>query len=236
MDRQINFKLDYQRLKFIDFHTHSQIQSLGEVLEVVSIHPNKFKQANFYTIGYHPWWTMSILDDVQLDIIKQHYVRHQNCLGLGEFGLDKLKGSHLDIQEEIVIQQVLLANELNAPVVLHCVRAFDRLLHLAKIYQKTPWVVHGFVRNRTLAKQVVDAGIYLSVAPHQAMTATMIEMLGYLPLDRMFLETDSDFTQTIQQRYAIFATIKGLEMSELQVILLENFKIFFSEKWQYHIG
>ena len=236
MDRQIISKLDIQQLKFIDFHTHSQIQDGDDVLEVVSIHPDKYKHATYYTIGYHPWWTLNILDDTQINIMRMHYLQNANCLGLGEFGLDKIKGNNLDVQEEIVIQQLLLANELNAPVVLHCVRAFDRLLRLAKNYKQTPWVVHGFVRNKTLAQQVIDAGIYLSIAPHNQMTATMQEMLAYLPEDRMFLETDSDFTLTIQQRYAIFADIKGLEISTIQTVLFENFKKFFSEKWQYHIG
>ena len=36
----------------------------NEIIEVISLHPDKIKDKKYYTIGYHPWWT---LDKLSLD-------------------------------------------------------------------------------------------------------------------------------------------------------------------------
>ena len=221
---------------FIDFHNHSQWHQDNEVLEIVSIHGDQQKDAKFYTYGYHPWWTLGKLTQDELAIMKSKYLSDNACLGLGEFGLDNLKGASIEQQESIFIQQLEVANETNAPVVIHCVRAFDRLLRIRKEYGKTDWVIHGFVRNKILAKQVLDAGIYISVAPHLENVQTFTETLRYLPLERLFLETDSDFSLKIQARYAIFAALRNLDVSVLKTIIFNNFAKFYQGKWKHHDG
>ncbi len=220
---------------YIDFHNHSKWHDDG-VIEVVSIHGNQEKKLKYYTIGYHPWWTDIKLHKDQLDLIRQKYIEDKFCLGIGEFGLDKLKGSDLNHQEEIAIQQIMLANELKAPVIIHCVRAYDRLIKLKKNYGQTPWVIHGYMRNKILASQVLDAGISLSVAPYMNMKSTFIDMLQFIPLDRLFLETDSDFNLNIIERYRIFATLRKMGLEPLKTQLYQNFVTFYKDKWKYHSG
>jgi TatD DNase family protein len=219
----------------IDFHTHSQREQ-NDIVEVVSVHPNKNKDKNYYTIGYHPWWTPEILNTAELEVLKNAYKNDPFCLGLGEFGLDNLKGAPIDMQEAIFEQQLTIANEVNAPVIIHCVRAFDRLLRMKHNLGQTSWAVHGYVRNKTLAKQILDKGIYLSVAPHGQMNAVFEEMLKYVPLDRIFIETDSETSFNISQRYCIFAALRNLPVAKIQEQLYTNFITFYSSKWKYHIG
>lgn len=214
----------------IDFHTHSKREK-DDILEVVSIHPNRKKPCNWYTIGYHPWWIGGQLSDEELDVLKDKLENDEYCLGLGECGLDKLKGVSLQAQEIAFIQQIELANELNAPVIVHCVRVYDTLLKLHKKYAKTPWVVHGYRRNKTLAKSILDKGIYLSVAPSDYMQPTFIEMLEQLPMTQFFIETDSDTSMKISDRYKLLASIKKLDICELEEQILTNFKTFFG--WKY---
>ena len=221
---------------FIDFHNHSQWHEDNEVLEIVSIHGDQQKDAKFYSYGYHPWWTMENLTQFQLEVMRQKYLTDPACLGLGEFGLDNLKGISVENQEAIFIQQLEIANEVNAPVVIHCVRAFDRLLRIRKEYGKTDWVIHGFVRNKILAKQVLDAGIYISLAPHLENNTTFNETLKFLPLERIFLETDSDFSLQIQSRYAIFAALRNVDVSVLKTIIYNNFAKFYQGKWKHQDG
>lgn len=220
---------------YIDFHNHSMWNG-GDTIEVVSIHGAQQKECRYFTIGHHPWWAVDVLPIDSLALMESAYMEDKRCLGLGEFGLDSLKGVALDIQEEIFIQQITLANALNAPVVIHCVRAFDRMLRLRKRYGRTPWVVHGFVRNKILAGQILDAGMSLSVAPHSRMTPVFVEMLQFLPIDAVFLETDSDFSMNIIDRYAIFATLKGMDVDLLKAQMYHNFTKFYKEKWKYHVG
>lgn len=220
---------------YIDFHTHSEWNG-DDTLEVVSIDCNKMKQAKYYTIGYHPWWISGKLSVEQILILQNTYMNDPRCLGIGECGLEILKGMPIGVQEDVFLQQIDIANALNAPMVIHCVRAFDRVLHMKKTYGKTPWVIHGFVRNKILAKQVLDTGCYLSVAPSQKMAPTFYETLAYLPSDRFFIETDSDFSLDIKKRYAILAKLRNCKTDQLKDTIFSNFAKFYSEKWKYHTG
>ncbi len=223
------------QVPYIDFHNHG-IWHASDVIEIVSVHGDQEKKKRFYTIGFHPWWTNQPLSTEQLLLIEDCYVNDIYCLGIGEFGLDKLKGVELDIQAEIMEQHLQIASKHKAPIVLHCVRSFERALNLRKKYDNIPWVVHGFVRNKQLAQQVLDAGLFLSLAPHHRLNSVFEEMLKYVPIDRIFLETDSEFSVNIQDRYRIFAALKQKPVEEIKEIIFNNFRIFYANKWKYLNG
>jgi TatD DNase family protein len=220
----------------IDFHTH-RLRESDAIIEVVSLHGDQAdRPIRHFTRGYHPWWTNTLLTDDQLTILSSAFLADPLCLAIGECGLDKLQGVDLDLQEAIFVQQIQLANILDAPIIVHCVRSFDRILKLKKQYGKTPWVIHGFVRNKILANQALDAGLYLSIAPHDKVSIPFHETLISVPLDKIFLETDSDDTFDITARYRIFAGLRSITMSTLEDQLFQNFKTFFASKWQHHNG
>lgn len=214
----------------IDFHTHSKRET-DDILEVVSIHHQQQKTCDWYTVGFHPWWVEGVLSDAELDFLKAKLEGDASCLALGECGLDKLKGVDLQMQEAIFIQQIELANALNAPVIVHCVRSYDTLLKLHRRLAKTPWAIHGYRRHWILAKSILEQGIYLSVAPSEKMADSFVETLKNLPLDRFFIETDSDTSMNIRQRYDLFATIRKIKIENLEKQLFFNFKTFF--EWKY---
>jgi TatD DNase family protein len=220
---------------YIDHHTHSK-RCIDSTIEVISLHDNQQKEKLYFTKGFHPWWTETLLSVEQLNSLSQAYNNQNNCLAIGECGLDNLKGAKLDLQEQIFLQQVAVANECNAPVVVHCVRAYDRIIRLRKEYGNTDWVVHGFVRNAVLAEQLLNAGFHLSLAPYEGMKDSFIETINYVPLDRIFIETDSSTMHNISERYAIFAALRCLEIEELKEIIFENFKRFYEKKWKYLNG
>lgn len=220
---------------YIDFHTHRSIYD-DKHIEVVSLHGDQNKYCKFYTVGFHPWFTKERLDNDSLQFISNKYTNDSHCLALGEFGLDALKGASLELQEEIFLQQIIIANTCNAPGIIHCVRAFDRLLRIRQKWGSTPWAVHGFVRNKILASQVLDAGIHISVAPQRVMSDNFIETLKYIPLENMFIESDSDPKILLAERYSILAELKKISVRDLKEILYNNFSNFFINKWKYHIG
>lgn len=223
-------------LPYLDFHTHRMLFKDAEVLEIISIHPGRNRDAMLFTMGYHPWWTEQRLSDKAMICLSDAWQQSTDCLALGECGLDSLKGPDLQQQEVIFRQQVELANKLQSPVIIHCVRSFDRLLRIKRELGQTPWAVHGFVRNKVLAGQLLDQGIYLSVAPHANMHVRMQEMLAYIPIDRLFLESDSDYSLSILERYRIFAQLRTMPEEELKVRLLRNAKTFFGSRWKHPIG
>jgi TatD DNase family protein len=119
---------------------------------------------------------------------------------------------------------------MNVPLIIHCVRQYDQVLALRKKLGHTEWVIHGYRRNKLLAKSLLDQGIKLSVAPFKGMNTAFEECLRYLPLDAFFLETDSDYSHSISERYSIMAELKKINTFDLQNQMIDNFTTFF--KWK----
>ena len=215
---------------YIDFHTHKPIYSNDkEVIEIISAHKSVKYENEFYTIGHHPWWTEKALTETEINNLKQN-LQNKFCLGIGECGLDKLKRASKEIQEEAFYQQIQVANESEVPLIIHCVRQYDQILRFKKLYGKTPWVIHGFRRNQQLAKSLLDQAIQMSVSPFENMNQSFKEMLEYLPLNDFFIETDSDYSLNIKERYAIMASLKKVNEEHLQELMVQNFTKFF--KWK----
>jgi TatD DNase family protein len=124
----------------------------------------------------------------------------------------------------------MLANKHNVPLIVHCVRQYDQVLNFKKKYGKTPWVIHGFRRNQQLAKSLIDQGIMLSVSPFERMNDSLIEMLQFLPSDSYFLETDSEYSLTIMERYQLMAELKRVDLEVLKTQMKLNFDGFFGWK------
>ncbi len=217
-------------INYLDFHTHSIRRDQDNIEEIVSLHRVKDRTVNKYTIGYHPWWSESLLDEAQLDVIKLKFSNDPNCIAIGEFGLDKLKGPDLKIQEQIVRQHLNLAQELSAPVIIHCVRAYHLLLDIKKDYDNIPtWVIHGYNRHQTLAKELMNKGFLLSVCPTKMSKPTFIETIQYLPTNKFFLETDSHPYISIEEVYEMTSNIKNVTIEKLSHHMFDNLSFNFSK-------
>lgn len=216
---------------YIDFHTHKPLYSTDpNVFEVISTHKNVKYENEYFTVGHHPWWTNEVLSEADLQNIET-LLANKYCLGIGECGLDKLKGAPKETQEEVFYQHIMLANKNNVPLIVHCVRQYDQVLNFKIKYGKTPWVIHGFRRNQQLAKSLIDQGIMLSVSPLRQMNESFVEMLQFLPANCYFLETDSEYSLTIMERYQLITDLKKLDLEELKTQMKVNFEEFFGWKF-----
>lgn len=215
--------------KYVDFHCHSQSE-LTEAIEIVSVHPGQDKIGQFLTYGYHPWWSPTKLSAEQINTLRDH-LSASNVVALGECGLDKHINTPFDIQLYNFECQIALANELNLPVIIHCVRQYEQILAVHQNSAKTQWVIHGYKRHGVLAKTILDAGIMLSLAPFDLMGQSYKDVLQMAPLDRIFIETDSDRRSTIEDRYTIFAREKQLDVLQLKQELFANCTQLFNSNW-----
>ena len=70
----------------------------------------------------------------------------------------------------------------------------------------------------------------MSVSPFENMNQSFKEMLEYIPLNGLFIETDSDYSLNIKERYTIMASLKKVDEIHLQDLMVQNFTTFF--KWK----
>ncbi|MFT7031446.1 MAG: TatD DNase family protein [Nonlabens sp.] len=212
--------------KFLDFHTHSMRHSESvDVMEIVSIHPGKDREYQYFTVGLHPWWTVNTVSTDQKAMFAS-LLPLPNCLAMGEMGLDQLKGPTLDVQMDVLRSQLVIAQGLNKPVIIHCVRAFDQLIKIKREFPDIKkWCVHGYGRHSILAKQLIDQGFYLSLMPSKP--DKYVDWFASLPLDKLFLETDSMPDTTILDVYNDVSALTGISVDELKRQMNSNAREFF---------
>lgn len=174
--------------KYSDIHSHDLSQALtGRT--VVNITPDDtMLPGGTYSVGIHPWSTDR---PVSLGTLRRlvAMAHDPRVVAIGEAGFDRLRGGDIASQTSFFRFQARLAARLDKPLIIHCVRAYDLLLAEAKRFQPAQgmWIVHGFNRNEALARQLLDAGIDLS------MPAERLNSPRYasLPPTRLHPETDS---------------------------------------------
>ncbi|MDQ1165962.1 TatD family hydrolase [Flavobacterium sp. SORGH_AS_0622] len=213
-------------MEYFNFHTH-QFTNQADVLELVNQYPKEFDASiAFYSMGIHPWYIEENRIDADLKIIEEK-LQTENCLAIGECGLDKRIDIPLDLQISVFEQQLALAEKFKKPVVIHCVAAFQEVIEIRKRLKITvPMIIHGFSKNKQVAEQLITAGFYLSFGKYLLKNPDLKAVFQSVPNDRFFLETDT-MEETIQQVYQLASEYKKLELKELKSIISSNYKSVF---------
>ncbi len=197
-------------MQYLDIHTH-QAKQKKEVLSVQSLTltDNLFlamPKTKPISVGLHPWF--STLAELESHLRYLSVIATQkNVKLIGECGLDKLRGESIENQIYILTQQIILAEQLGKPLILHCVKSFSELIQLKdKLSVKAPMIIHGFNKNEKLGEQLLAKGFYLSfgegVLNSESGAAKLVQKT-----DRFFLETDESEVP-IEKIYAHVAYLK----------------------------
>lgn len=220
-------------MRYIDFHTHWSPTHTHGIVAICNLDlfgNSTVEDDRYYTVGIHPWESHRPNVYEYLERVEK-FLNSKQVIGLGEVGLDKLRGTRLEVQIKLFSQQVELAQLKGKPTIVHCVRAWDELIALRKKYPEQPsWAVHGFSGSPQLAGQLLNAGFYLSVGAALLKGSGKIrETLTHIPLNMLFLETD-DSGVDIRSIYRDAARLLGIAEVVLIEQLNQNFTRFFEEK------
>lgn len=217
-------------MEYFNLHTH-QFTNQPNVLELVNQYPKDFDASiPYYSIGIHPWYIDENRIDEDLNSIEEK-LQTQNCLAIGECGLDKRIELSLDLQISVFEKQLVLAEKFNKPVVIHCVAAFQEVIEIKKRLKiSVPMIIHGFSKNIQVASQLITAGFYISFGKYLLKNLDLKTVFQSIPNDRFFLETDT-MEETIQQVYQIASEYKDLDNKELEKIISSNYRrVFVSQE------
>ena len=213
--------------KFINLHTHT-FSNLSDVMEVVNQYPWEFDASiPSYSIGIHPWYIDENRLETDLEIIKQK-LQLDECLALGECGLDKRIEIPLELQISVFKQQLELVKETQKPIVLHCVAAYDEVIAIKKEMKiENPMIIHGFSKNEKVAQSLLKNGFYLSFGKYLLRNPDLEKVFTFAPENQILLETDT-IEESIYQVYEKAAAIKGISVEEMKTIVFTNFSTIFS--------
>lgn len=168
-----------------------------ENLQVVSELTKKYDSV-YGTQGVHPHDARLFLDHY-LDEIKNEVKLNSKILAIGEIGLDyhydfSPKKTQLDVFEK----QILLAIDLDLPVVIHSREADDDMMNFLNKYgpkMNRKGILHSFSSSIELAKTALKQNFFLAfngIATFK-MAETVRDTLKITPSENLLFETDSPY-------------------------------------------
>ena len=145
----------------------------------------------YAAVGIHP----ENLDSATTTEEIRQLANHKKCVAIGEIGLDyHYTSDNKHKQKEVFERQVIMANELNFPVIVHDRDAHADTLEILKNH-KPKGVLHCFSGSPEMAKEIVNMGMYIGVGGVVTFknAKRLPEVIKSVPFDRLLLETDCPY-------------------------------------------
>lgn len=194
----------------------------------------------YYTsIGIHPENLYDAVGDY-IDRLEK-LAENKKVVAIGEIGLDyHYEGFNRKAQTEAFRNQVMLANKLDLPVIVHCRDAIGDCMEILKEF-RPKGVMHCYSGSAETAKELLDLGFYISFTGALTFknSKKAQEVMKMLPLERFMLETDCPYMapepfrgKTCDSSMIIYtaqkaAEIKGVEIDEILSVTESNTKSLF---------
>ncbi|WP_341656471.1 TatD family hydrolase [Blattabacterium cuenoti] len=207
-------------MKITDTHTHLYMKEFDEDINFVikkafhkginrfllpsidsSIVPNilklekKYPNICFPMIGLHPNKVDPYSLEKELKNIKTWLYKH-SFISIGEIGMDLLEKKFVSEQEYAFQTQIQWAKQKKLPIVIHCRKAFDQVLHILSKENNSflKGVFHCFSGTLEQALKIIDFGIKLGIGGMITFKNNHIsQFLHKISLNHLVLETDSPY-------------------------------------------
>jgi TatD DNase family protein len=131
----------------------------------------------------------------------------------------------------VFVEQIKIANKINKPLIIHCVKAFNELINCLNLNDnKVPVIIHGFNNNENIARVMVNEGFYFSFGKallgYESNAAKAIKNVGR---KNFFLETD-DADISIKYIYKKASELLGIDEEIIKQQIQSNFENVFKVK------
>lgn len=150
--------------------------------------------------GFHGLNTEDLTGNY-IDDIKA-LAQNERVVAIGEIGLDyHYEKESRKKQLEVFENQIILANELCLPVIVHDREAHEDTLNILKKH-KPRGVVHCFSGSAEMAEEVLKLGMYIGLGGAVTFKNAIkpVEVARMLPDDRLLLETDAPYMTPVPFR------------------------------------
>ena len=169
--------------------------------------------------------------------------KNEKIVAIGEIGLDYYwNKENKDLQKEVFISQIEIANKLNLPIVIHTREAiYDTLEILKNNKCNKKGVFHCCPLNIDLVREGLKLGFYISFAGPITFknSKNADEIIKMVPLDRILIETDSPYlspeplrgkrndSRNVKYMAQKIADVKGISLEEVAKTTYDNAKTIF---------
>ena len=183
-------------------------------------------------------------EDIKGSISKiEELASNSKVVAIGEIGLDYYwNKENKELQKQMFIKQINLANKLNLPIVIHTRDAFvDTIDILKENNVDKKGIFHCCPLNRELVKEGLKLGFYISLSGVITFknTKNADDIINMIPEDRLLIETDSPYlspeplrgkrNNSMNVKYVAekIASVKNKTVEEIAEITSNNAKRIF---------
>ena len=232
----------------LDMLTDFDISGVGKIIvpsvevstmdKVVELSSND----NVYSmVGIYPSEAKTYTKEIEDKMIQ--LAQNPKVVAIGEIGLDYYwDKSFVDLQKEVFIKQIKLANKLNLPIVVHDREAHKDCYDIVKEYNQGSKVLfHCFSGSVEFMRECVKQGWYIALGGVVTFknAIKMKEVAKEVPLDKLVLETDAPYLTPVPFRgkenkpaYTKYvaeeiARLRGVSVEEIIDATTRNAEEFF---------
>ena len=198
----------------------------------------------YAVVGIHPCdCTVNWINDFNLIAKIVARKKENKIVGIGETGLDFYHKPYDEKRQILAFEKhIELAIENDLPLVVHVRESAQSVFDILRNYKNSVnGVIHCFSQDKEFAKKFLDLGFYLGLnAPvTYPKNEAFRDVVKYIPLHRILLETDAPFLPPQKFRGKInlpeyiplfaktIADIKNIDISELEEATTINAKKLF---------
>lgn len=189
------------------------------------------------SVGVHPEDVAPMTED---DIkTLEGYCSDEKVVAIGEIGLDyHWDEPERDIQKKWFARQIGLARKVKLPVIIHSREAASDTYDILRSEKadEVGGVMHCYSYSVEMARSFLDLGFFFGIGGVVTFKngRKLQEVVSYLPLDRIVVETDSPYMAPVPHRgerncseylpliISKIAEIKGISEEETEEITFNN--------------
>jgi len=214
----------------------TSLESSNKVLDIV----NKYENV-YGAIGIHPNSTTGNLNDLEKILTLKK--KSPKIIAFGETGLDYFyQRSEKKDQISSFEKHIEFSILEKVPVIIHTRDADeDTISIIKKYYKRTKFLIHCFTGNLEFAKNLLNLECLISFSGIITFKKSneLREVVKYVPLEKMLVETDSPYLSPDPLRGKSnepanvkivaenISKIKGVSFEEFSKLTTENFERFF---------
>ena len=154
-------------------------------------------------VGVHPSDSGELTEETFLELTKA--CQHEKVVAVGEIGLDYYwQEPEKKIQKKWFERQLLLAQEVSLPVIIHSREAAKDTLDMMRALhaEKSGGVIHCFSYSKEMAAEFLKLDYYFGIGGVVTFqnAKKLREAVAYIPIDKLLLETDSPYLAPVPNR------------------------------------
>lgn len=181
-----------QTNNYIGLDIGTKAEDFKERYKLIKNYPNIYLSS-----GVGPWATKSEEEHDKIIEVLEANIKKYPVKAIGETGIDNYWDyGTKQLQEDLFLKQINLANKHNLPIIIHNREADEQIINIIKNNSfSQSGIIHCFSSNIEFAKIALDKGFYISFAANITYKKNdeLREVLKYVPLERLLLETDAPF-------------------------------------------